>query len=211
MIEPHTLPWQDAYKLLIGSVLPRPIALVSTVDAEGTANLAPFSFFTAICAEPMLVCFAPMLRGGDGHRKDTLNNILQTNEFVINIVSEPLAAPMNACSREYPPDVDEFLQSGLSKAPSFIVKPPRVEQSLIHLECVLEQALHFGDTPGAGSLVIGRVVMLHIRDELYQNGKVDIALLQPLGRMAGQIFTRAVADTFVLERPATPGKGVDGR
>jgi len=199
-IDPGTLDWRDAYKLLIGSIVPRPIAFVSSVDLEGRCNLAPFSFFTGICADPMMVCFAPMIRGTDGRKKDTLANIEATNQFVINIVGEKIAGQMNDCAIEYPPDVDEFEQVGLTKMKSECVDPPSVKECEVHLECTLHQIVSFGEQPGAGSLVIGRVVCVRINDELYENGKINTVKLRPIGRLAGQAFTRAVSDTFELER-----------
>ncbi|MBP3964092.1 flavin reductase family protein [Paenibacillus lignilyticus] len=199
-VDPATLPWRDAYKLLIGSVLPRPIAFVSTVDLQGHSNLAPFSFFSGICAKPMMVCFAPMIRGSDGKKKDTLANIEATKQFVINIVGERIAAQMNDCAIEFPPEVDEFTYTGLTKAPSHSVLPPRVQESDVQLECTLHQIVTLGELPGAGSLVIGRVVCVHVRDELFEGGKINSELLRPIGRMAGQTYTRAVSDTFDLER-----------
>ncbi|MED0674536.1 flavin reductase family protein [Aneurinibacillus thermoaerophilus] len=205
-IEPSTLRWDEAYKLMTGSILPRPIAFVSTVNETGQANLAPFSFFTAICADPMMICFAPMRRGTDGARKDTLNNIEATREFVVNIVGEKIVKQMNDCAVEYSPDVDEFEEVGLTKASSRIVKPPRVAESDVQLECVLHDILHFGDKPGGGSLVIGQVVTIHIKDELYFDGKINTEKLNPVGRLAGPVYTRAVSDTFVLERKKQPAK-----
>ncbi|MFW5434511.1 flavin reductase family protein [Paenibacillus apiarius] len=199
-IAPHELHWKDAYKLLIGSILPRPIAFVSTIDGEGTANLAPFSFFTGICAEPLMVCFAPMRRGTDGSKKDTLANIEATGEFVVNIVGERIVEPMNETAAEYRPDVDEFEAAGLTKVPSEIVRPYRVKESDVHMECVLHDIITFGEQPGAGSLVIGKVELMHISDELYADGKISTEKLLPVGRMAGHVYTRAASDTFVLER-----------
>ncbi|BFH14189.1 flavin reductase family protein [Paenibacillus melissococcoides] len=199
-IAPHELHWRDAYKLMIGSILPRPIAFVSTIDSEGTANLAPFSFFTAICAEPLLICFAPMRRGTDGRKKDTLVNIEATGEFVVNIVGERIVEPMNETAAEFDPEVDEFQAAGLTPIPSRLIRPCRVRESAIHMECVLHDILHFGEQPGAGSLVIGKVVLMHISDELYADGKIDMEKLLPIGRMAGHVYTRAVSDTFMLER-----------
>jgi flavin reductase (DIM6/NTAB) family NADH-FMN oxidoreductase RutF len=199
-IEPSTLPWNEAYKLMIGSILPRPIAFVSTINEAGQANLAPFSFFTAISAEPMMICFSPMRRGTDGARKDTLTNIEATREFVVNIVGEKIVEQMNDCAIEYPPDVDEFEAAGLTKVSSHIIKPPRVAESDVQLECVLHDVLNFGDKPGGGSLVIGQVVNIHVKDDLYFDGKIDTEKLQPIGRLSGQVYSRAVADTFVLER-----------
>lgn len=107
-INPGSLQWRDAYKLLVGSILPRPIAFVSTINKNGSANAAPFSFFTAICADPMLICFSPMRRGTDGAKKDTLLNIEENGQFVINIVSSDMAEQMNDCAIEFPSEVDEI-------------------------------------------------------------------------------------------------------
>lgn len=199
-IRPDTLPWQDAYKLLIGSVLPRPIAFVSTKNTEGVANVAPFSFFTAICADPMLVCFAPMIRGTDGEKKDTLKNIESTKEFIINIVSEEICEQVNKAATDFAYGVDEFEQAGLTKIEGTTVNVPRVKESLVGLECELFELLHFGENKGAGSLVIGKVVNVHIHDELYENGRINTEKLNPVGRMAGHTYTKAISDTFSIER-----------
>lgn len=199
-INPASLEWRDAYKLLVGSILPRPIAFVSTVDENGIANAAPFSFFTAICADPLLVCFSPMRRGTDGAKKDTLVNIEKTNEFVINIVSEDFVEKMNDCAKEVPPEVDEFEFSGLTKLKSVRVKAPRIAESKVQLECELFELLDFGSHPGAGSLVIGKVVHVHVKDELYDKGRILSDKLLPVGRLAGQLYTKPLASTFELIR-----------
>ncbi|WP_026576503.1 flavin reductase family protein [Bacillus sp. UNC438CL73TsuS30] len=205
-ITPETLEWKEAYKLLVGSILPRPIAFVSTLAEDGTANAAPFSFFTAICASPMLVCFSPMRRGKDGAKKDTLINIEKTQQFVINIVSEGIASQMNDCAIEFPPEIDEINESGLTKESSKKIKVPRIKESLVHLECELYQVLDFGDQPGAGSLVIGKVVHVHVTDDLYNNGRIDFKKLKPLGRMAGNTFTDPLVRTFDMVRKSEAGK-----
>jgi flavin reductase (DIM6/NTAB) family NADH-FMN oxidoreductase RutF len=199
-VAPDTLEWRDAYKLLIGSILPRPIAFVSTIDENGIANAAPFSFFTAICADPMLICFSPMRRGSDGAKKDTLLNIEKTKQFVINIVSESMAKQMNDCAVEFAPEVDELEVTGLTKEPSRVVKVPRIKESLVHLECELYQVLDFGDQAGAGSLVIGKVLNIHVEDELFHKGRVDTVKLQPIGRMAGNTYTNPLGKTFDIIR-----------
>jgi flavin reductase (DIM6/NTAB) family NADH-FMN oxidoreductase RutF len=199
-IKPDTLPWKDAYKLLVGSIVPRPIAFVSTIDEEGRANLAPFSFFTAISADPMLVCFSPMRRGTDGGKKDTLNNIENTKEFVINVVSEEFTEQMNNTAIEYEAGVDEFEETGLTKLESVTVAPPAVKESKVQLECTLHQVLHFGEEAGSGSLVIGKVEYVRIADELYYSGKIDTEKLKPVGRMAGQMYTKPMAETFEMVR-----------
>ncbi|MED1467803.1 flavin reductase family protein [Bacillus salipaludis] len=205
-ITPETLEWKEGYKLLVGSILPRPIAFVSTLAEDGTANAAPFSFFTAICASPMLVCFSPMRRGKDGAKKDTLVNIENTQQFVINIVSEGIASQMNDCAIEFSPEIDEINETGLTKEPSKKIKVPRIKESLVHLECELYQVLDFGDQPGAGSLVIGKVVHVHVADDLYNNGRIDSEKLKPLGRMAGNTFTDPLVGTFDMVRKTEAGK-----
>lgn len=199
-INPGSLQWRDAYKLLVGSILPRPIAFVSTIDKNGIANAAPFSFFTAICADPMLICFSPMRRGTDGAKKDTLLNIEENGQFVINIVSSDMAEQMNDCAVEFPLEVDEIEKAGLTKEDSVTVKVPRIKESLVHLECQLHQVLDFGDHPGAGSLVIGKVTHVHVSDDLYQDGRIDSGKLKPIGRMAGNTYTNPVADLFEIIR-----------
>lgn len=198
------------YKLLIGSVLPRPIAWVSTVDRDGVFNLAPFSFFTVASANPPVLCFAPGAKEivVDGQEqlvaKDTLTNVRQTEEFVVNIVSQSLAERMVQTSGEYPADVDEFKATGLTAVPSQMVAPPRVGESLINMECKLHQIVEFGPSPSAGALVLGRIVCMHLDDNVYKNGRVDLDVLQPIGRMSGSLYCRT-ADRFELRRPIIQG------
>lgn len=203
-LNPQSLEWKDAYKLMVGSILPRPIAFVTTMDTDGNVNAAPFSFFTAICADPMLICFSPMRKGTDGSKKDTLANIEATKEFVINIVSEDFTEKMNICAADYPAGIDELDAAGLEKEKSASVKPPRVKESKVHLECSLYQVLHFGEQPGSGSLVIGKVEHVHIAEELYENGRINSEKLKPVGRMAGHIYTRPMTDVFELIRKTDP-------
>lgn len=206
-IRPDDLPWQDSYKLLIGSIVPRPIAFVSTVSGEGVRNLAAFSFFNGVCPRPFIVSFAPMLRGTDTGKKDTLRNIEETGEFVLNIVSEDIVERMNLTSPEYPPEVDEFLVSGLTALPSTVVKPPRVLESPVQMECKLVQIVTLGSEAGSGSLVLGRAEVIHVREDVYENGRIDPDKLQAVGRMAGNAYSRT-QNRFDLRRPtlaAGPG------
>lgn len=201
VIDPGTMPWRDAYKLMIGSIVPRPIAWVSTASKEGVLNLAPFSFFTAVCPDPMTICFSPMRRGTDGAKKDTLVNIEETGEFVVNVVSAGLALQMNQTSAEFPPDVDEFAAAGLTPVPSVAVAPPRVGESLVAYECELLQVIHVGEArAGAGALVLGTVRRLHVADQLLDEGRIRLDVLQPIGRMAGSDYVRCT-DLFTLQRP----------
>lgn len=203
MIDPGTMSWRDAYKLMIGSILPRPIAWVSTISPDGVPNLAPFSFFTAVAANPMTICFSPLRRGGDGGKKDTLHNIESTGEFVVNIVSESLAERMNLTSADVAPEVDEFETAGLTPAPSAVVKPPRVGESLVAYECKLLQVVHVGGAEaGAGALVLGTVLRLHVADEVLEEGRIKLDVLQPVGRMAGNDYVRCT-DLFSMRRPGS--------
>ncbi len=192
----------DVYRLLAGSILPRPIAFVSSQSADGVLNLAPFSFFTVISANPPIICFCPMIRGGERPKKDTLSNIEATGEFVVNIVSEDFAAQMNLCAGEYPPDVDEFALSGLTPVPSDIVKPPRVKESRVNMECKLHQIVHVSPKFLGGSLVMGEVVRFHVLDSMVnQICEIDADQLNAIGRMAGPVYVRT-KDRFEMQRPA---------
>ena len=200
IVDPCVADVLSVYKLMVGVIVPRPIAFVSTLSADGVRNLAPFSFFTAISANPPVICFSPMIRGSDGKRKDTLENVEATREFVVNVVSEDFAQQMNACSAEFPPEVDEFEVSGLTPIPSDIVKPPRVKESRVNMECRLLQVVHVSPKPLGGSIVIGEVVRFHVADELVDNFKIDPDRLRPIGRMGGTTYTRTT-DRFEMARP----------
>lgn len=201
--QPDALPWQSIYKILTGAVVPRPIGWISTVDDQGRPNLAPFSFFNVVCPNPPHVLFCPNVRGSDTQQKDTLANARATGEFVVNIVSEPLAVAMNLSATELPPDVDEFALAGLRTAPSVLVSAPRVAESLVHFECRVTQIIDISDLPGGGSIVIGRVVAIHVDDQvLMGEDKIDLSRLQPIGRLAGPSYAR-VTDVFDLVRPAS--------
>ncbi len=170
IVDPDLSPYIISYKILIGSVVPRPIAFVSTISTGGAYNLAPFSFFNAICGEPPVVCFA------SGNRlppKDTLANVKATGEFVVNIVSEEIAEQMNACSGDYPAGVDEFAVSGLTPVASDLVRPPRVRESHVNMECRLMQIVEVSNRLRGASLVIGEVIRFHIDDSIVDNFRID--------------------------------------
>jgi flavin reductase (DIM6/NTAB) family NADH-FMN oxidoreductase RutF len=200
VIDPVSDNYSSIYKLMVGVIVPRPIAFVSTVNSEGQRNLAPFSFFTAVSANPPVICFSPMVRGSDGGCKDTLHNIEATREFVVNVVSEDFVDRMNVCSGEYPPEVDEFDLSGLTPVASDLVRPARVAESRVNMECRLLQVLHVSTKPLGGSLVLGEVLRFHVADELFSDYKIDPDKLRPVGRMGGPTYTRTT-DRFNLERP----------
>jgi flavin reductase (DIM6/NTAB) family NADH-FMN oxidoreductase RutF len=194
-------PWQSVYKIMLGSVLPRPIGWISTIDSEGNPNLAPFSFFNAVCANPPHVLFCPMVRSTDSNHKDTLSNVRIIGEFVVNIVTESLAEAMNLTATELPPEVDEFALAGLATMPSVAVRPPRVAASPIHYECRLAHLIDLGFQPGGGSVVIGNVVHLHVDESVLIGGdKIDLTRLKPIGRLAGNAYCK-VTDIFEMVRP----------
>ena len=200
IIDPSKQDRTANYKLIIGSILPRPIAFVSTCNAQDVPNLAPFSFFTGVAAEPPTVCFAPLRRFSDGQEKDTLQNIRVTGEFVVNVVTEAIVEQANDAAAEYPPGVSEFEKTGLTPAVSDVVAAPRVLESPISMECRLVQIVDGGATgPGGGSLVIGEVVRFHVADELMEEGRIDTGALRPVGRLAGAEFT-TLGRRFSLER-----------
>jgi flavin reductase (DIM6/NTAB) family NADH-FMN oxidoreductase RutF len=203
IIDPENSDPRNIYRLMTGSVVPRPIAFVSTISADGVRNLAPFSFFTGVCANPPVICFSPMVRGRDGTTKDTLRNIIATREFVVNVVSEELANPMNVCSADFPPEVDEFAESGLTPILCERVKPPRVKESPISMECRLLQIVRVSTKPLGGSLVLGEIVRFHLRDDLVENFSVNPELLRAIGRMGGSTYSRTT-DRFELQRPNLP-------
>jgi flavin reductase (DIM6/NTAB) family NADH-FMN oxidoreductase RutF len=202
IINPSEHDYRDIYKLMIGVIVPRPIAFVSTMSAAGIGNLAPFSFFTGISANPPVICFSPMIRGSDGSPKDTLRNIEDVKEFVVNVVSEEFAEKMNICSVEFPPEVDEFEASGLTPIPSDLVKPPRVKESHINLECRLVQIVRVSAKPLGGSLVLGQVLRFHIDEALFDHYKINPDKLHAIGRMGGPTYTRTT-DLFDMVRPKT--------
>jgi len=200
-IDPAEYPAPDIYKLMIGLIVPRPIAFVSSLDASGVRNLAPFSYFTGCSTNPPVVCFCTAVRSGPLPHKDTLTNVRATGEFVVNIVSEEFAAQMNQCSAEVAPDVDEFELSGLTPLASELVKPPRVADSKAQMECRLREIITVSEKPGGGILVLGDVLRFHVLEGLVDDRfRVDQEKLDAIGRMGGPTYTRT-RDRFKMERP----------
>jgi flavin reductase (DIM6/NTAB) family NADH-FMN oxidoreductase RutF len=199
IIDPKTVPATVSYRLLVGSVVPRPIAFVSTRSTSGVNNLAPFSFFNAVCGDPPVVLFCPVWRDP---MKDTMVNVRDTHEFVVNIVSEGIVEQMNLCSAEFPANVDEFAMSGLTPVPSDIVHPPRVAESPVSMECKLLQIVEISAQPMGGNIVIGEVVRFHVDDGIIDRSsyRIDAEKLKAVGRMSGFDYSRT-RDRFSLVRP----------
>ena len=200
VIDPSATDTLNVYKLMIGAIVPRPIAFVSTLSRDGIRNLAPFSFFTGVSANPPIICFCPMQRQGEHPRKDTLRNIADTREFVVNVVSEEFAQQMNITSGEYPPEVDEFELAGLTPIASDLVKPPRVAEAHVNMECRLYLWMEIGALPLSGSIVLGEILRLHVDDQYVENFKIDADKLGAIGRMGGASYTRT-RDRFDMQRP----------
>ena len=177
--------FKDNYKFLIGSILPRPIAVVSTLNEDGSNNVAPFSFFTAVSAKPMIVAFSPLIRSSTGEMKDTPRNIHREKEFVINFVSQPIVEKINMTSTELKYGEDEFTYAGLTPLDSEKVKAKRIKESLIHFECIYRDSLSYGDEPGCGQIITGEVVKVHVADSLLEDGRIDTDKFAPVGRGAG--------------------------
>ncbi len=187
------------------SVAPRPICFASTIDLNGNVNLSPFSFFNLFSTNPAVVVFSPSRRARNKTTKHTLQNILEVPEVVINIVSYDMIQQVSLSSCEFPKGVDEFLKAGFTKEPSQVVKPPRVKQSPVQLECKVLEVKPLGTEGGAGNLVIAEVLMMHINENiLNENGNIDQKKLDLVARLGGNWYTRANASTiFEVEKPNT--------
>ena len=186
-------------RVLTGVVVPRPIAFVSTVSLDGVVNLAPYSFFNAVSYDPPTIVFSSSRNAGY-KSKDTLRNIEETGEFVVNIVVDAIAEAMNKTSAEFPEDVDEFEIAGLTPAPSETVKAPRVAESPVNMECKLEQVVPIGTGAGAHGLVIGTILLMHVRDDIIDGHRINQEKLMATGRMAGNMYCHT-GDRFEMVRP----------
>ena len=200
ILDPGTISPGDFYRFMISVVVPRPIAFVSTVSADGRFNVAPFSYFNAITNQPPLLGISINRR--KGVPKDTLRNIEATGEFVVNTVDESLGARMVQTSGEWPEDVDEFALSGLTPVASDLIKPPRVGESPIGMECRLDRVLELGNT----FFVVGEIVRAHVKDAVLTDGKVDITKLRPLARLGGDGYS-VVREVIHMARPRVEQKG----
>lgn len=210
---PAELKVPEVHQLLIGGVAPRPIALASTMDKDGRPNLAPFSFFGVFGARPPILVFAPNRSGRTGLFKDTANNLLETDEVVIHIVTEDILHQMNLAASEFPADVDEFAKTGLTPVSSQVVRPWRVAESPIHYECKVLQRLLFGAGGGASALMVCEVVRIHVDQRVLDaNGKIDPQLVRAVARMGGSVYTKAWGDAlFNMSQPFSKYLvGVDG-
>jgi len=188
----------DIHELVMSAVLPRPIAFVSTVGEDGIFNLAAFSCFNLLCLKPTIVAFSIGWKR-DGRKKDTLKNIEFSKDFVINVVTENLAVMMNQASAEYPSEIDEFKEVGLTSLKADLVKAPLVAESPVSIECKLLEIRRFGDPPSGTHVVIGKVVLIHVKDELWAHDHIELSKLKPIGRLGEDLYCR-LTDIFEMKR-----------
>ena len=191
---------RDVYGWMVSTILPRPIAWVSTVSAEGRSNLAPFSFFQGVCANPPTLMFVPV-NSRDGAKKDTVRNLEQVPEFVVNVVPFALAEQMNATAALLPYGESEFERFSITSVASERVRPPRVAAAPVAFECTLDRFVHIGEGPLAAHVTFGRILLAHVNDAvLGSDGKPDPAKLDLIGRLGGELYARTT-ERFAIKRP----------
>lgn len=212
-IDPSAIPISELHQHLVSAVAPRPIAFVSTIDEEGNANLAPYSFFNVFSSNPPTAVFSSNRRVSNNTTKDTLANVHNTGEAVINVVNYPMTRQMALASIEYPTDVNEFEKAGFTPVASERVKPFRVKESPVQMECRVKDIVTLGEGGGAGHLVICEIVQLHIDEHILdEKGKIDPHKIDLVGRMGRAFYTRASGDAIfsVYQKVTQIGMGFDG-
>ncbi|HEY9048120.1 MAG TPA: flavin reductase family protein [Ohtaekwangia sp.] len=211
-VDPKEIPSSTLHAYLLGAVTPRPIAFASTIDKDGQVNLSPFSFFNCFGYNPPLLIFSPARRGRDNTTKHTYDNILEVQEVVINVVNYSMVQQMSLASTEYPKGVNEFTKSGFTEVASTIVKPPRVKEAPIAMECNVLQIVPTGTEGGAGNLIICEVVLMHIQEAVLDaNGRIDPYKLDAVARLGADFYCRVQGDSiFRVPKPLDKlGVGVD--
>jgi len=198
--------------ILQNAIAPRPIAFVSTIDEAGNINLSPFSFFNMFSANPPIVIFSPAKRVRDNTSKHTLENVLAIKECVINMVNYDMVQQMSLASTDYPKGVNEFTKAGFTALASDLVKPPRVKESPVQMECKVREVIALGDAPGAGNLVIAEILKIHIAENILDaEGKIDPIKMEQVARLGGDWYSKITPDSlFKVAKPLTTmGVGVD--
>ena len=201
--DPETLETRDLHKLLLSAVAPRPIAFASTIDSKGNVNLSPFSYFNVFSSNPPILIFSPSRRVRDNTTKHTLENADETREVVINMVDYSIVEQMSKSSNEYAKGVNEFTKTGLTEVSSLKVKPPRVLESPVSFECVVDNIISLGEKGGAGQLVIAKVVHIHVNSELLDsNDQIDPTKLDLVARLGGDWYSRVTKESmFTISNP----------
>ncbi|MEY3086190.1 MAG: hypothetical protein RLZ93_107 [Bacteroidota bacterium] len=211
-LDPKELTVQRLHQLLLGAIGPRPIAFASTLDAQGIANLAPFSFFNVFSAKPPILVFSPARSGRTGQSKDTYNNAKAIPEVVINVVNYNMVHQMSLASSPYAPGVDEFVKAGFTALASHKVAPFRVAEAPVQFECKVQQIIELGQEGGAGNLIICEVLQMHIHESLLnEHGLIDQHKIDLVARMGADWYCRAnTASMFEIKKPiSTCGIGYD--
>jgi flavin reductase (DIM6/NTAB) family NADH-FMN oxidoreductase RutF len=211
-IEIGSIPTAALHAYLLGSVAPRPIAFASTIDKEGNPNLSPFSFFNVFGSNPPIAIFSPARRVRDNSIKHTLENVLEVPEVVINVVDYAIVHQMSLSSCEYPKSVNEFEKAGFTAIPSENIRPFRVKESPVQLECKVKEVIYTGTEGGAGNLIVCEVVKIHVATRvLNAEGKIDQQKIDLVGRLGGDWYVRASGNAlFEVEKPNTKlGIGMD--
>ena len=208
-VDPSVIPARDMYKLIIGAVVPRPIAFVSTIGKDGTGNLAPYSFFNGVSSNPPCLMISVSYKE-DRSKKDTLRNIEETGQFVVNSANEWLIEPLVHCAGAYPYGVDEMSLVGLTPEPSTRVRPPRVKESAVAFECETYKTVEIGDgSPGSTTIIFGKIVFVHAHSSVYKNGRIDFSAYRPVGRLGGFGYGK-ITETFDIPVPIVGGQASGG-
>jgi flavin reductase (DIM6/NTAB) family NADH-FMN oxidoreductase RutF len=211
-INPAEIPHPKLHQYLLAGIAPRPIAFVSTVNPEGVPNLSPFSFFNVFGVNPTTLIFSPSRRGRDGTTKNTLENVKVVPEAVVNVVTFEMVNQASLASTEYPEGVDEFVKAGLTKIPSEMIRPFRVKESPVQLECRVRDIIETGSGGGAANLVICEILLVHISEDILdENGTIDQHKIRLVGRMGKDHYVKAFGDAlFQVEKPLQKlGIGID--
>lgn len=204
-LDPEMLDEASRYNFMMSTILPRPIAWVSTVDAQGRPNLAPYAYFMGVCCVPMTVLFCPVVPPAPKRKKDTLLNVEAVPEFVVNVASLSCIEAVNLSAAPLPPGESEFALTGMTPVASSRVRPPRVQEAAVAYECQVRDIIEISAAPGGGWVVLGTVVAVHVDDALLDpvTHHVDLQALRPVGRLGGGSFVNAASDTFTLTRYKT--------
>ena len=198
-IDPNTISERENYKFLIGSIIPRPIAFVTTLSKEGVLNGAPFSYFNIVSSNPPMISLS--IQRSAGKQKDTAKNILEKKEFVVHIVDEQNVEKVNKTAASLPPYESEVELAEFTQIDSMKISVPGVKQAKIRMECILEHALELGDNDLSGcDFIIGKVIQFHIENDIYENGRIDSKGLAAVSRLAGNYYAK-IGEVFEMERP----------
>lgn len=202
-IKPGEIKTGELHSMMLGAIAPRPIALASTIDKKGNPNLSPFSFFNAFGSQPPILVFSPARRVRDNSLKHTLENIYEIKEVVINVVNFAMVQQASLASSEFPKDVNEFEKAGFTPQASEFVKPFRVKESPVQMECRVLQVIETGKSGGAGNLIVSEILLMHVQDDiLNEHGKIDPHKIDLVGRMGADYYCRASgASVFTVEKP----------